>query len=969
MIRRDFLRTLSLLAGAKGFQPRGLASLVEPGPAKPSSSSDPSLRSMASPAADTYVLFQNPPARCRPMVRWWWNGDRVEASELLRELDVLKAAGIGGVEINPIKFPDGADPPKTSPLLWLSDPWIEILRIVLEGARARSLTCDMIVGSGWPFGGEFLPRADQTQMVALGTRNVTGPHRFEVELAELLADVSPKFVSPFEDSLKQLIGICLVPTNLSSEHDAVSLDRQLGRDRISIDVPAGDHVLYFLVKLTGFMAVINGAPGANGPVLNHFDAGAVERYLNRLSDRLIARLGPLPQYLRAFFTDSIELEGANWCDDMAAEFERRRGYDLLPWLPFVLFKVGEMGNAIAEKYGANFAPAFRERVEQVRYDFETLRRELFGERFVRTFVAWCVRIGVKSRMQAYGTECDAIAASMLLDIPECETWIRAERVDAFGTGDYRTGRSYTMINKFVSSAAHLSNKQLISCEEMTNTDDPFGTSLNRIKVAGDQSILSGVTQSVLHGFNYNPPEAPFPGWVRYGTYFSERNTWWPYFKLWADYKARLSFLFQQAVMQADIAILPPFADLAARFGFQRDPFPQVAYPSYLFKLWEAVHANGSGCDYLNEDILAHADIKAGRIIYSRRSYRAILLAEVESLHLRTIEVLSEFVRSGGTMLLLGTVPKQAPGLQEAAQADTVVIAMEQLRQQHGDRVALVKVDESRLVTWYRDLQQQFGLTPDVAISAPADFVSQVHYADETRDLYFFANYSPTETHTFNADFAARRSRQAWLWDPTSGSRVPHPSLSGRGTLALTLEPSESKLVVFETPAVERASGKLSSNALEPADRTRAQARSLPGPWHVDLADVNGLRSSQVIADLGDAVLARSVQSFAGTITYKTEFTVKSLKQRCWVDLGALPHGVSELRVNGIFLGVRWFGNDHVYETASALKSGRNRLEIRVTTTLGNYVKTLKGNRTAEIWTEQTPIYPAGLSGPVRLLQL
>jgi hypothetical protein len=33
----------------------------------------------------------------------------VTASELLRELDVLKEAGIGEVEINPIEFPEADD--------------------------------------------------------------------------------------------------------------------------------------------------------------------------------------------------------------------------------------------------------------------------------------------------------------------------------------------------------------------------------------------------------------------------------------------------------------------------------------------------------------------------------------------------------------------------------------------------------------------------------------------------------------------------------------------------------------------------------------------------------------------------------------------------------------------------------------------------------------------------------------------
>jgi hypothetical protein len=106
------------------------------------------------------------------------------------------------------------------------------------------------------------------------------------------------------------------------------------------------------VKLTGYMAVINGAPGANGPVLNHLDKAAVKRYLKRLADALTAKIGDLHPYVRAFFTDSIELEGANWFSGMAAAFQQRHGYDLLPWLPFILFKVGEMGNAVSGHYAA-----------------------------------------------------------------------------------------------------------------------------------------------------------------------------------------------------------------------------------------------------------------------------------------------------------------------------------------------------------------------------------------------------------------------------------------------------------------------------------------------------------------------------------------------------------------------------------------------------------------------------------------
>ena len=37
-----------------------------------------------------YSQFQKPDTRYRPFVRWWWNGDRVNAEELIRELHIMK---------------------------------------------------------------------------------------------------------------------------------------------------------------------------------------------------------------------------------------------------------------------------------------------------------------------------------------------------------------------------------------------------------------------------------------------------------------------------------------------------------------------------------------------------------------------------------------------------------------------------------------------------------------------------------------------------------------------------------------------------------------------------------------------------------------------------------------------------------------------------------------------------------------
>ena len=218
-------------------------------------------------------------------------------------------------------------------------------------------------------------------------------------------------------------------------------------------------------------------------------------------------------------------------------------------------------------------------------------------------------------MQAYGRGYFPLEGSFDADIPECETWIRTGLGTEMSETDYRVGRAYTMINKYVSSAAHLKGKKLISCEELTNIHTVFNETLELMKIAGDQSIISGVTHPVFHGFNYSPPDAPFPGWVIYGTFINERNPWWPYFNFFTDYKTRLSALLQQATMFADIAILPAIADMWSIYGAQNEPFPAVMHPAWQTLIWEAFIRMANACDYISEQVIQDAVIQNGYLHY------------------------------------------------------------------------------------------------------------------------------------------------------------------------------------------------------------------------------------------------------------------------------------------------------------------------------------------------------------------
>jgi hypothetical protein len=145
-----------------------------------------------------------------------------------------------------------------------------------------------------------------------------------------------------------------------------------------------------------------------------------------------------------------------------------------------------MGNVSDFKYGVALSPELERKISRIRYDYEVTKAEMLGENFTKTYLGWCKNLNVKSRAQAYGRGLFPLESSFGYDIPEGESWtmnwLKHRIGEEMPESDYRRGRAYTMVNKFVSSAAHLKGKKLVSCEEMTDTYTVFNTSLENLKI-------------------------------------------------------------------------------------------------------------------------------------------------------------------------------------------------------------------------------------------------------------------------------------------------------------------------------------------------------------------------------------------------------------------------------------------------------------------------------------------------------
>lgn len=898
-----------------------------------------------------YQLFLEPPVTSKPFVRWWWNGNRLEEKEILRQLDVMKAGGVGGVEINSIAFPGEADPMDIPSMEWLSPEWINMVKVALKGAEERGMICDIIVGSGWPFGGEFLEAEERTQLLTLSSRQVKGKGVVKWGVKDIFEQASPVIHSNYANPTKELHSAWLAPVKMDTFTPAIALPIDKNATVLEFDIPEGEYVLYVLVKVTAFQAVINGAPGAAGPVLNHFNKEAVNRLLNRMSDKLFPAIEGIKGF-RAMFCDSMELEGANWCADFPEEFKARRGYDIIPYLPFILYKVGHMGQAVEGTAATELSGEAQEDIARVKYDFQTVCIELINDRFLVPYTEWCKKHNVLSRIQPYGREYHPLEASMKVDIPECETWLW--NPDSRKDTDFAKNPACCNVNKFVASAAHLTGKRLVSCEEITNTGMVFNATLERVKVAGDQSNLSGVTHSILHGFNYSPERAEFPGWIRYGMYFSERNTWWPFFKQWSAYKARLSTVLQNTDFFADIAVMQPLADLWTKYGTQRDPFPALHYPTYQYKVWEAIHQNGNSCDYLSESIVQQATTADGYLTFNDRKYHTLILLKVETMLPETARALANFTQNGGKVIFVEAAPYKSPGLNNYQEQNKQVSdILASMKAANPGSVYLVEAPGDDVLGWFTGLQKQCDITPYLKIDKPSPFVSQIRHQDKQKEVYFFSNYSTDETFTMRVSFPGT-NKKAWLWDMETGKRYLLAEESDH-TLPLTLPPATSRLIVYEKLDAGDKYPVLPKENSTPVDLS---------DWDIELFHMDGTQSKPATAALTNWGADPSTQSFAGKVVYKK--TQAGQPSYHYINLGKV-YGVSEVSINGEELGSRWYG-EHKYQIPPHLAEAKElAIQVTITTTTGNYMKFCTDNKTAQTWTRGQDWQPQGMLGPVCLL--
>jgi hypothetical protein len=145
-----------------------------------------------------------------------------------------------------------------------------------------------------------------------------------------------------------------------------------------------------------------------------------------------------------------------------------------------------------------------------------------------------------------------------------------------------------------------------------------------------------------------------------------------------------------------------------------------------------------------------------------------------------------------------------------------------------------------------------------------------------------------------------------------------------------------------------------------------RAAEISGPWSVRLEGLDGTVEERTMDRLVDLSQVGGLDDFSGTAVYTTTFEPPE-EGAVLLDLGAVRE-ISEVRLNGAELGVRWYGR-HRYDVTDHLRPGENELVVTVTTLAFNHFRAQEGNAMAQHWigrSRQKDPLPSGLIGPVTL---
>ena len=742
--------------------------------------------------------------------------------------------------------------------------------------------------------------------------------------------------------------------------------------------PAGNWVIVRIGHTsTGHTNATGG--GGKGLECDKFDPAAVTLQFNNWFGKAFEKTdkGLAKQVLKIFHADSWECGSQNWSIVFPAEFKKRRGYDLMPYL-LAMTGTPVENASVSEKF-----------LHDVR---ETIAG-LINDNFYATVKKLAHEKGCSFSAESVAPTMvsDGMLHYQQADMPMGEFWLNSPTHD----------KPNDMLDAI--SGAHIYGKPVIQAEAFTSLRMNWGEHPGNLKATGDRNFALGINKMVLHVFTHNPWMNRKPGMTLdgIGVYFQRDQTWWKQGKAWISYLQRCQSLLQKGKPVVDMAVftgeevprrslLPDrlvntlpgifgkdkLAKEIKRLKNEGTPLRQkpdgVTNSANMADPEDWVDAlNGYAYDSFNPDALLNlATVKNGRIVLPGGASYAMLVIPYKHplqpnagyMSLAVAKKIQQLIKEGATVLM-STAYNHSIGMQGTDDGiDSIMQQLAAKKQTGQGRL----IDIPYLAASFKEL----GLEKDVEISHQTNTIAWTHRHSAAEDIYFIANQKDS-LQQVNISFRIA-GKQPELWNAVTGEITDAPDWhaeSGRTVINLQLDANASVFVVFRK--------KVTGQAKQTERPRYANSVLLNNNWKIVFDTAYGGPSGFVVFDSlkswTDSKDNR-IKYYSGTAVYSRAFIWNgaTVPDNIFLSIGDVAD-IATIKINGEDCGTLWTPPYRV-NISRALKPGNNIIEIAVSNTWANRLMgdQLLPEKERITWTtapfhlKDKPLLKAGLLGWVSL---
>ena len=568
------------------------------------------------PSFDALPGFINPPKGYGEVPFFWWQGDTLTHERLLWQLDQLKGKGITSLQINYSHTDAGgliyglSNPSK--PALF-TDEWWKLFKWFAGEAQKQGMTVslsDYTLGIGQGFSiDEAISRNPELNgselRCGIKVLEGTGTIEMPVNLLTLTAFQLKNDSSLIVETRKDLL------PNLKEN----KLKYNFGTEKWKL-------ISVFSERLIPSYDPMHPESGKS---YNHF---FFDKFEKALKDNGAGELN-------FFFSDELNFRvGGNlWDSYFAAEFLKRKGYDLVPYLDALFVNIG----AITPK---------------IKLDYNDVMVSLSEENFFKPVYDWHQERGL-----IFG--CDHGGRGK--DVAEFGDYFRTQRWNQ-GPGSDQPKVSKDIIKaKVAASISHLYERPRVWLEGFHSSG--WGTSSSDVTEAIFGNFVAGYNLLSFHGLYYST----MGGWWEWAPPCNHfRMPYWKQIDPLMNCVERISFLLSQGVHNCDVAILYPTEPVIA--GMDGEKSVEIA-----FETGEQLYNKGIDFDFIDYESLARGNVKNGELNVSGEKYKVLVVPSMKAIRYASLEKLEAFKKSGGIIVNLGEIP-EATEKKGAKDPETTLLA-------------------------------------------------------------------------------------------------------------------------------------------------------------------------------------------------------------------------------------------------------------------------------------------------------